>query len=150
MTSPEEDEAKVRPEPTDELMSSAGIAAPRAPRWTPLRLREQTAVALLLGTALIWMGTRWLASGGATGHLVDVEVEHAENSRRPAAPYLVDINSADVAELGELPQVGPNLARRMIEYREQNGPFRSADDLLRVKGIGPKTLAALRPHVRCE
>jgi competence protein ComEA len=40
------------------------------------------------------------------------------------------------------------LARRIVADREQNGPFRSVDDLARVKGIGPKTLEHLRPWVR--
>jgi competence ComEA-like helix-hairpin-helix protein len=140
MTSPQEDEAKT---PT-------GGALPRPRGWTPLRRGDQTAVALLLVVALVWSGAQWLRSGGATGHLVDLDADHAENRPRRSVPYLVDINSADVAELGELPQVGPNLARRMVEHRERYGPFRTADDLLRVKGIGPKTLEALRPHVRFE
>lgn len=119
-------------------------------QWPILRRRDQSAVALLLVIALTIMGVRWLRSGGATGHLVDAEARLAEKPGAMAAPYLVDINTADVAELGELPQVGPMLARRLIEHREEYGRFRSFNDLLRVKGIGPKTLAALRPHVRFE
>jgi competence ComEA-like helix-hairpin-helix protein len=145
MASPQEDEAKT---PSDGATLPA--RSPTQPRWTPLRRTDQTAVALLLVVAMVWCGAQWLRSGGATGHLVDLETDHAENSPRRSVPYLVDINSADVAELGELPQVGPNLARRMIEHRERHGPFRTFDDLLRVKGIGPKTLEALRPHVRFE
>ena len=140
MASPSEDEAK----------APAEDAVPRPRGWTPLRRGDQTAVALLLISAVVWIGSQWLRSGGATGHLVDLEADHTENPPRRSVPYLVDINSADVAELGELPQVGPNLARRMIEHRERHGPFRTFDDLLRVKGIGPKTLDALRPHVRFE
>jgi competence ComEA-like helix-hairpin-helix protein len=145
MASPQEDEAKI---PSDGATLPARIST--QPRWTPLRRTDQTAVALLLVIALVWSGVQWLRSGGATGRLVDLEADHAENRPRRSVPYLVDINSADVAELGELPQVGPSLARRMIEHRERYGPFRTFDDLLRVKGIGPKTLDALRPHVRFE
>jgi len=43
--------------------------------------------------------------------------------------------------------VGPVLAERILEDRKRNGPFRSVEDLRRVKGIGEKTLERLRPHV---
>jgi len=142
MKSPPEVKAKSEP--------ATAAAMPRSRRGILLRRGDQTAVALLLAAALIWCGMQWFRAGGATGHLVNLEVDHAEKLPRPTVSYLVDVNTADIAELGELPQVGPNLARRMIEHRERHGPFRSADDLLRVKGIGPKTLAALRPHVRFD
>lgn len=57
----------------------------------------------------------------------------------------IDINSADANELDKLPGVGPAIAQRIIEYREANGPFRSVDDLIRVKGIGPKKMEQIRP-----
>lgn len=50
----------------------------------------------------------------------------------------VDINSADAEQLSEsLQGVGPSKAAAIIAYREQHGPFRSLDDLAKVKGIGP-------------
>ena len=55
-------------------------------------------------------------------------------------PGTVDPNSADAGQLEELPGVGPAIAVRIIEYRDRHGPFRSADDLQGVSGIGPKTL----------
>jgi len=65
---------------------------------------------------------------------------------RPATGGPVDINRADTLELQGLPGVGPALARRIVEARGQ-APFRSVDDLLRVRGIGPATLARLRSLV---
>ena len=59
----------------------------------------------------------------------------------------VDLNRADTTALESLPGVGPALARRIVEARRA-APFRSVDDLLRVRGIGPATLARLRPLVR--
>jgi competence protein ComEA len=50
----------------------------------------------------------------------------------------VDLNAATVEQLTALPGVGPKLAARIIEYREQAGRFRSAEELLNVKGIGEK------------
>jgi competence ComEA-like helix-hairpin-helix protein len=121
-----------------------------ARRFTILRRGDQTALALLLVVALAVLGVHRLGSGGAAGHLVELDARPAASPTPRAVRFVVDVNTADLAELGELPQVGPTLARRLIEHREQNGPFRSVDDLLRVKGIGPKTLAALRPHIRFE
>jgi competence ComEA-like helix-hairpin-helix protein len=62
----------------------------------------------------------------------------------------VDVNAADVAELERLPGVGPALARRIVEERECCGPFRSPEDLTRVRGIGPKTRERLEPYVTVE
>ena len=60
--------------------------------------------------------------------------------------YQLDINQATWVEFAQLKQIGPVLARRIVDYREIHGPFRSIDDLLQVKGIGPKKLAANRKH----
>jgi competence protein ComEA len=60
----------------------------------------------------------------------------------------LDPNRATAEELELLPSVGPSLARRIIAEREQHGPFRQMDELLRVKGIGQKTLEKLRPWVK--
>jgi competence protein ComEA len=61
--------------------------------------------------------------------------------------YRIDVNSATWVEWGQLEGIGDALARRIVADREQNGPFRSIDDLRRVKGIGPKTLERIRPWV---
>jgi competence protein ComEA len=63
----------------------------------------------------------------------------------PACP--VDVNAAGAAELSILPGVGPSLAQAIVEDRRANGPFAQPEDLDRVRGIGPATLARLRPHV---
>jgi competence ComEA-like helix-hairpin-helix protein len=60
----------------------------------------------------------------------------------------MDPNRASAAELELLPGVGPSLARRLVETRERAGPYRRADDLLRVPGVGPKTLAKLTRWLR--
>lgn len=61
---------------------------------------------------------------------------------------LIDLNTADQAALETLPRIGPALAQRIIEWREQNGRFTSVDDLLAVPGIGEKLLAGMRDLVR--
>lgn len=56
----------------------------------------------------------------------------------------VDINKASAEELQDLPGVGPSLAQRIVEFREEHGPFQSVDDLLKVRGIGERSLERIR------
>lgn len=60
---------------------------------------------------------------------------------------LVNINTATSTELEALPGVGPSTAKAIITYRETVAPFSSVDDLLRVSGIGPAKLEAMRAYV---
>ncbi|HUM39241.1 MAG TPA: helix-hairpin-helix domain-containing protein [Nitrospira sp.] len=59
----------------------------------------------------------------------------------------VDLNQATVADLEALPGIGPKLAQRVIEHRDERGPFHSVEELRQVKGIGRKKFDRLRPHV---
>ena len=59
----------------------------------------------------------------------------------------LDLNRATAAQLDALPGIGPVLASRIVEHRRRAGPFRSADELLAVRGIGPHLLERLRPLV---
>jgi competence protein ComEA len=60
----------------------------------------------------------------------------------------IDLNTATVDELDELPGVGPATAAAIVEHRDQHGPFASIDDLTDVSGIGPAKLDAVRDLVR--
>ena len=68
----------------------------------------------------------------------------------PDAEPIVNVNRAGVKELCTLPGIGDTKAQRIIDYRQKHGPFQSIDGLLRVKGIGEKTLTALRKRVRVD
>ena len=59
--------------------------------------------------------------------------------RTLAAP--ININTADATTIAEsLTGIGPRIGAAIVEYREANGPFTSVEDLLKVKGVGPKIL----------
>lgn len=61
----------------------------------------------------------------------------------------VNLNSADAATLAkELDGIGPAKAQAIVEYRQKNGPFKSAEDLLKVEGIGDKVLEQNRGNIR--
>lgn len=62
-------------------------------------------------------------------------------------PDRLDLNGASQAELLLLPGIGPNLAERILTYRQEKGPFQKVEELRRVSGIGPVTLERLRPLV---
>ena len=59
----------------------------------------------------------------------------------------VNVNTADASQLALLPRVGPSVAQKIIDFRKENGPFKSAEDLMLVQGIGEKTYQLLKPYV---
>ncbi len=59
----------------------------------------------------------------------------------------LDLNRATLDELIALPGIGPVLARRIIEYREAHGGFQSVEELLEIRGIGPKKLAQIKERL---
>ena len=62
----------------------------------------------------------------------------------------ININTASVEELATLNKVGEKYAQRIVEYREANGLFEKAEDLVNVKGIGPKILEANKDRIVLE
>ena len=74
------------------------------------------------------------------------EPKKSSDSSEKKVTFPVNINTASKKELDALPGIGEVLAQRIIEYRSANGPFRSVDDLTKVKGIGAKTLEKLKPN----
>lgn len=59
----------------------------------------------------------------------------------------ININTASATELETLPGIGPQKAEAIIQYREENGPFQKAEDLMKVSGIGEKTFEKLKEHI---
>jgi len=62
----------------------------------------------------------------------------------------ININKATVEELCALKRIGPSYAQRIVDYREQNGPFEKPEDIMKVKGIGLKTFEANKALIVCE
>ena len=75
------------------------------------------------------------------GSPVDAESLHVKEEREPGK---IDINNATEKELRTVPGIGPMTARKIIEAR----PFRSADDLKKVSGIGDKKYETIRPYFK--
>jgi competence protein ComEA len=64
----------------------------------------------------------------------------------PSAP--ISLGSATLEQLETLDGVGPATAQKIVAYRTEHGGFRAVEDLANVPGIGPKKLAAIKPHVQ--
>ena len=63
----------------------------------------------------------------------------------------VNVNTADASTIAkELDGIGPAKAQAIVEYRQKNGPFRTAEDLLKVDGIGERVLEQNRGNIRLE
>jgi competence protein ComEA len=84
----------------------------------------------------------------ATLILFQVASAHAaEAAQKPAAgDMIVNINEATLDQLLALPDIGPSKAQAIVTFRGKQ-PFKKIEDLMRVKGIGRKTFAKLRPYL---
>jgi competence protein ComEA len=116
--------------------------------------------------ALLFLAALLLVGGAAgiyqkSGAVVypDVIITHVQSEARPAVKqsrspgavtsemlvrYKININTASADSLELLPGIGPQLAKRIIDFRSQNGRFIKADDLMNVRGIGSAKLDAIR------
>ena len=59
----------------------------------------------------------------------------------------ININSAGVDQLTDLPGIGPSYAQRIVDYRKEYGPFKTIEDLLNVRGIGDRTFEKIRDRI---
>jgi len=101
---------------------------------------------LVAGALLLALSAaRWAQLSGFG--LQEVEIERLPQRRHE---FRLDINRAAWPEWMQLENIGEPTARRIVADRQERGPFRSIDDLARVPGIGPKTLARIRGQLVCS
>ncbi|MBN1829384.1 MAG: helix-hairpin-helix domain-containing protein [Deltaproteobacteria bacterium] len=62
----------------------------------------------------------------------------------------ININTAPVEELVKLKRIGPSYAQRIVDYRKTQGPFKKPEDIMKVQGIGMKTLEANKDRIVCQ
>jgi competence ComEA-like helix-hairpin-helix protein len=119
---------------------------------------ERRALLALTGLLCLGLAIRVVAPGpvpleGGGDSLLVVLAAEADKKPNESPPQgfieegQIRINEAQESALQTLPGIGPALARRIIEDRQQHGPFRSLRDLERVRGIGPRTALRLSPHL---
>lgn len=77
----------------------------------------------------------------------NVIIEDSNTSTQKGGSGKVNINTANQSELDSLPGIGPSLAERIINYREENGNFKSTDELQNVKGIGDAKYADIKDRI---
>ncbi len=95
---------------------------------------------------------RPLASGprirAGGGEAMPADSTAAAGAEGPAGSPALDLNRASAAELDQLPGIGPVLAARIVSYRSEHGRFSRVEELRAVRGVGPRVLERLRPHLR--
>jgi len=96
----------------------------------------QAAVLILLAVVLL-----------AHRYVAGIDRQYADD---PVPGLRVNVNTADAAQLALLPRVGPAVAQRILEFREENGSFESLDELMLVRGIGEKTFELIEPWASTE
>lgn len=62
----------------------------------------------------------------------------------------ININKASAQEMTQLKRVGPSYAERIVQYRTENGPFSSPEDIMKVPGIGPRTFEENKKRITVE
>lgn len=97
--------------------------------------------------ALIWLLTSVLCFALSAGLALASEPLPAAGQGQNAQPVLLDLNSAQLAQLEQLPGIGQKRAQAILDYREAHGGFHSVSQLLQIKGIGRAMLRKLRPLV---
>jgi competence ComEA-like helix-hairpin-helix protein len=91
---------------------------------------------------------RFCAWGLAVSALLAGALATFAQKQPPAKP--LDLNTATVEQLTQLPGVGPVTAKAIVDFRTKSGPFRRVEDLLAIRGITERRLKELRPYVTVQ
>ncbi|MDE2837509.1 MAG: helix-hairpin-helix domain-containing protein [Chloroflexota bacterium] len=124
-------------------------------------LQSTYRIALSIITLLAFAGAAWFLVAPEPSPGVEItrptpaavdaappETAGAETPSAGATTLSVNLNTASLRELMALPGIGETLAGRIVAYREENGPFLRADQIMAISGIGPGTYEKLRSHIR--
>lgn len=101
------------------------------------------------GLGLLPNGSQLLTSGSkvnVTSSCV-VTVEKMSGGDLLTLGLALDLNLASAADLEAIPGIGPVLARRIVEFREEKGPFENIEAILAIKGLGPDKLKKIQPYL---
>ena len=128
----------------------------RLSEWLTLTNAERNVILFLVGTFLLGLGIRLYQetfpsiptfdyrSSDSTFAALSAASERDEAVEESDNEYRVDINKAAKAELTKLPGIGEVIAGRIIAYRKDVGPFRTVNDLRKVKGISLKKFEQIK------
>lgn len=139
----------------------------RISEWLALTKTEQNIILFLSVTLLLGIGLKLFRTVGQQPEQYDYSVSDSifaarsmvpEDSVKLASPKVrkeelhhgININTATQEQLESLPGIGATLARRIIEYRESVGRFRTIDELQQVKGISKKKLETIKPYISIQ
>jgi competence ComEA-like helix-hairpin-helix protein len=121
-----------RPDESPEVGAGFGLTA----RDCRFLMFLSTILLVMMGIHLLrftWLGEPALRLERADAHRFELQI---------------DVNQATWVEWMQLPEIGEGLARKIVKFREEQGPFLSTDDVRRVPGIGPATLEQIRPYLK--
>ncbi len=121
--------------------SMAPSDAQSPPRRAIISRLHQQAAGIVTVICLLTMGAHWAIQDWRRNRLIDIDLATEQ------VGVEININDAEWPELTLLPGISETLARRMVKFRQQHGRFGSLDELEMVTGIGPRSLARMRPHL---
>ncbi len=117
-----------------------------------LTRQERIVVTFLIINALIGLGVVYFKK---THPQIDTKIASShlkkeEDRRSSGKIFPININTAGTEQFILLPGIGPALAKRIIDYRELNGPFNKVDEIKHVKGVGPKKFSKIKDYLALE
>jgi competence protein ComEA len=149
-------------DPTNKDFDNISADPPDSSPWF-LRRDDQRTVAVLTLLALVAIGSWSVVQWKMASRTIEIDsservafekigaepvkIGSEESQIDKKSLFQVDINEAKWPELAQLPRIGETTARRIVQDRKDHGPFKSIDDLTRIRGIGAKTVEKLRKYI---
>ncbi|HVJ84911.1 MAG TPA: helix-hairpin-helix domain-containing protein [Caulifigura sp.] len=130
-----------QPRPATDPLDAGSVDNDVFLQWTA---RDRWFLAVLSLVLLVLLGIQFARLSG--WGLKPLEVVRPDERKYE---FQLDVNTAGWVEWMQLEGIGEATARKIVADRESNGPFRSVEDVARVKGIGPATLEKIRPWLTC-